>query len=109
MSEKIGIGILSCNRPDFLSNLLKSLEGCGYIDEIIVVNDGDFLNPIDFCKNSWMSKCGEWVNNPANLGVAKSKNKALQHLLDEGCDHIFLIEDDMFIKDETIFDKYIEA
>jgi GT2 family glycosyltransferase len=32
----------------------------------------------------------------------------MQHLLDRGCDYIFIIEDDMIILDPSIFDKYIE-
>ena len=29
--------------------------------------------------------------------------------MDVGCDHIFLMEDDIFIKDPIVFEKYIEA
>jgi GT2 family glycosyltransferase len=49
------------------------------------------------------------LDNPINLGVGKSKNKAMKHLYDAECDYIFIIEDDMLIKDATVFDKYIEA
>jgi glycosyltransferase involved in cell wall biosynthesis len=48
-------------------------------------------------------------NNEVNLGVGKSKNIALKHLLNKGCDHIFLIEDDIFILDPSVFERYIEA
>jgi hypothetical protein len=33
----------------------------------------------------------------------------MKHLLDKGCDYIFIIEDDMVILDDAVFDKYIEA
>jgi GT2 family glycosyltransferase len=33
----------------------------------------------------------------------------MKHLLDIGCDYIFIIEDDMVVLDVTVFDKYIEA
>jgi len=100
MSDKIGIGIVTCNRPEMLAKLLASIKG-RHDCKLVIVNDG---NPKD---------CPGWPdyfkNNETNLGVAKSKNKALRHLLDLDCDHIFLIEDDMLIKNDQIFEAYINA
>jgi glycosyltransferase involved in cell wall biosynthesis len=59
-----------------------------------------------------MSKCVlDWFGGGSgrNVGVAKSKNNAIKYLLDKGCDHIFIIEDDIYIKDPKVFQKYIEA
>jgi hypothetical protein len=100
-NEKIGVGIITCNRPEFLKKLLNSISYCNYID-LIIVNDGDRIDNLEGY-NYYL------VNNETNLGVAKSKNIALRHLLDKGCDHIFLIEDDMLIKRDDIFSKYINA
>lgn len=102
--KKIGVGIITCNRPEYLHNLLNTLpkENEGKIDHLVIINDG---KPVDDFDLSF----GEWVDNETNLGVGKSKNKAMQHLLDKGCDYIFIIEDDMLILDPAIFDKYIEA
>jgi hypothetical protein len=33
----------------------------------------------------------------------------MRHLLDCGCDYIFTLEDDIIIKDDNIFEKYINA
>lgn len=102
MSTKIGVGIITCNRPDYLKGLLDTLIPCtDTIDELVVVNDGQ---PVDVKLFK-----GEWVLNETNLGVGKSKNKALKHLLSKNCDYLFLIEDDMLILDKNIFNKYIEA
>jgi glycosyltransferase involved in cell wall biosynthesis len=101
--EKIGVGIITFNRPVYLRNLLNSIIPChSVIDEIVVVNDGDPVTNIDLSK-------GEWIDNDTNLGVAKSKNKAMKHLFDKGCDYIFIIEDDMLIKDKSIFEQYVSA
>jgi glycosyltransferase involved in cell wall biosynthesis len=103
--EKIGVGIITCNRTDYLSGLLNSLIQCEVtINELVVVNDGE---PVENLKNPL--KNSTWLDNPENLGVGKSKNRAMQHLLDKGCDYIFIIEDDMIILDSSIFTKYIEA
>lgn len=96
---KIGVGIITCNRPDFFQQCFNSLPD--NIDEIVVVNDGNPL-PFDLSR-------GIEIQNNVNLGVGKSKNVAMQHLLDKECDYIFIIEDDMLIKRQDIFDAYIAA
>jgi GT2 family glycosyltransferase len=101
---KIGVGIITCNRPDYLRGLLNTLpkEHEQKIDCLVIVNDGTPTTNFDL-------SFGEWIDNETNLGVGKSKNKAMKHLVDKGCDYIFIIEDDMLILDSSIFDMYIEA
>ena len=101
--EKIGVGIITCNRLNYLKGLVDTLVPCkDVIDCLVVVNDGTD-------QPDWRLSYGEWVNNEQNLGVAKSKNKALKYLFDAQCDFFFLIEDDMLIKDPTVFEQYINA
>ena len=100
MENKIGVGIITCNRPDFLAKLLESISYRNDV-ELVIVNDG---GPIDMKGYNYYI-----INNETNLGVGKSKNKAMQHLLDKGCDYIFIIEDDMIILDDTVFERYIKA
>ena len=97
---KIGVGIITCNRPDYFKALWKTLP-LNRIDDIVVVNDG---KPIDVILEK-----GEWIDNPINLGSGKTKTKAMKYLVAKGCEHIFIIEDDMLILNPDIFDKYIEA
>lgn len=99
--SKIGVGIITCNRPEYLRNLLNTLP-YDKIDTLVIVNDGKPIDTFDLHK-------GVMLDNPTNLGVGKSKNKAMKHLYDASCDYIFIIEDDMLIKDVTVFNKYIEA
>ena len=98
-SEKIGIGIVTYNRPHLLKKLLDSIQRNDI--ELIVVNDGE---KFEFPGYNYYIH-----NNETNLGVGKSKNKALRYLLSKECEHIFLIEDDIFIKNPLVFEKYIEA
>lgn len=109
--KKIGVGIVTYNRPDQLKKLIESLE-VHPLDEIldtgIVVNDGNVVE-LDFDDVSIHNDTWEWVDNEKNLGVGKSKNVALKYLLSQDCDYIFLIEDDIYIKDPTVFEKYVEA
>ncbi len=106
--SKIGIGIITCNREDFLLDLLVSFaeQRDKVYDEIIVVNDGKKLsaNATDFLEYNGIL----FVENKTNLGVGKTKNIALRYLRDKQCDDIFILEDDVVIKDFTVFSKYIE-
>jgi len=100
---KIGVGIVTCNRPSFFLKCFRSIPN---VDSLVIVNDGSDFEDIDKLKDE---KIFTYIHNKENLGVGKSKNKLLKFLLDEECDHIFIIEDDIIIKDTTVFEKYINA
>jgi glycosyltransferase involved in cell wall biosynthesis len=103
MSEKIGIGIITCDRPKYVKNLINSInKEKANIDEFIVIDDGREKTKLD---NQNISI----INTSGRIGVAKSKNKALKYLLEKGCTHLFLIEDDVIILDQTVFKQYINA
>ena len=102
MSDKIGLGIITCNRPQYLQKLLDSISQVNDLNELIVINDGKEITEIDISHVAL-------INNKTNLGVGKSKNKALKYLVEKECDYIFLIEDDMLILDQTVFKQYIKA
>jgi GT2 family glycosyltransferase len=100
MNNLIGVGITTKERPNYLKQLLASLTNCS-IDQLVIVNDSN--QALDFQVN------GTLVENGKNLGISKSKNKALQHLVKAKCKNIFLLEDDVLIKDNSVFEKYINA
>ena len=79
---KIGVGIITCNRPEYLVNSIKSLPSQyeGKIDQLVIINDGKPLSSTDIIGY------GTVLQNETNLGVGKSKNRAMQYLLDNGCD-----------------------
>lgn len=97
--SKIGIGIVTCNRSDFLHACIDSID-LNKVDYQVIVNDGD----IPIKHNQF-----HVINNKKNLGVGKSKNKILKYLYNKKCDYIFIIEDDTIIKDNNVFDQYIKA
>ena len=100
--DKIGVGVITCNRPEYLKQLLTSIIPCKF-DELVIVNDGGKLSTLDFPSPY------TYIKNETNLGGGKSKNVALKCLLEKECDYIFIIEDDMIIKREDVFDQYIKA
>ena len=103
MNDKIGLAIITCNRPDFLNSLLGSIELHGVdINELVIINDGDSV--LGYIKHDYFS-----LKTSGCIGVGKAKNKGLKYLADKGCDYIFVIEDDMVILDSRIFKQYIKA
>jgi GT2 family glycosyltransferase len=96
----IGLGIITCNREDFFKRCYDCVPH-DKIDVLVTVNDGaQYKDP---------PSAGAYIQHEQNKGVGISKNEAMKYLLDEGCEHIFLIEDDILIKDSNVFQKYIEA
>lgn len=103
-NEKIGVGIITGFREGLFRKCFNSIPD-GIVDHIVVVND----NPNSNWKLSPFVSNQKLINNTVNLGVGRSKNRAFQHLLEQGCDHIFLIEEDIYIKNPDVFEKYITA
>ncbi|MBF8776594.1 glycosyltransferase subfamily GT2 protein [Pseudomonas fulva] len=101
-SKKTGCGIVTYNRPNLVLKLYESLPH-HVLDMVYVVNDGQWFDALSAIPKHLMHQ------NSRNLGVGHSKNKALQYLLDQGCEHIFLIEDDIYIKDGRVFEAYVDA
>jgi glycosyltransferase involved in cell wall biosynthesis len=97
--EKIGVGIVTYNSEDYFKALYNSLP-LNVIDELVVINGGDQYKENYTC---------HWVQHNTNCYPAVCRNDAVSFLLNRNCDHIFLIEDDMIIKDSNIFDKYIQT
>lgn len=97
--SNIGIGIITCNRPDFFFKCYGSIPE-QYLNDVIVINDG---KPFDFNGKS------HFVQHETNKNVGYSKNEAMTYLLNAGCNYIFTLEDDIIIKDPDIFEKYVDA
>jgi GT2 family glycosyltransferase len=104
--EKLGVGITTCNRFEYLTQCLESIDEA-QIDSLVVVNDGKDLP--DNLKKILQQKRAFYILNEKNLGVAKTKNKVLKYLLEQECDHIFALEDDCVITSNAVWSKYIEA
>ena len=102
MLEKIGVGVITCNRPEFFKSCFNSLPR-EKIDELVVVNDGDVI------ERPGSISPQQYIQHTSNRGVGISKNDALKYLVDKQCTHIFLIEDDIIIKRADVFEQYIKA
>jgi glycosyltransferase involved in cell wall biosynthesis len=100
MKNKIGVGIITCNRENFFKKCVDSIPD---VDSLVIVNDGE---PYD---NSIYPDGAEVIQHTKNKCVGVSKNEALRYLIQDGTDHLFLIEDDMLIKNPEVFNQYIKT
>jgi hypothetical protein len=101
--NKIGIGILTYQRENYYNLVIEAINGNKPNNCFTcVVNDG----LIPYAANN---DADVVISNNAKLGVAKSKNKIIDILLENNCEHIFIVEDDILIKEKEVYDKYINA
>lgn len=95
--DKTAIGIVTCNRPEFCEKCIKSIDKS--VGNIYVYNAGTI-------------EVLEAYNNPnnENIPVGIAKNTLIRKIREmESNEYIFIIEDDVIIKDNTVFEKYIDT
>lgn len=106
---KIGLGIVTYNRPDYfkqcLENILKNVTSADYI---LVYNDGSTEDYTEV--NKLMMNTGIVAFDPGkNQGVAHAKNVLLETMLSLGCDYLFIIEDDILMLSDKALTEYIKT
>lgn len=101
MNNKIGIAVCTYNRQNFFEKCIASIPE---VDSIVVINDG-----VPYPNDVYPSKVKEVIQHARNKSVCLSKNEALRFLVQDGCDHIFLCEDDIIIQTPEICDVYIRT
>jgi GT2 family glycosyltransferase len=101
VNESIGVGLITCNSVSKFQQSAHLITDC--IDFFVVVNDGKPYPEDVYPKNAVL------IQHSENKGVAVSKNDALKFLMRNNCTHLFLIEDDVLIKNPLVFEAYIKA
>jgi GT2 family glycosyltransferase len=104
--DKIGIGLITCDRPEFFKKSYESLKNLDTIS-FVIVDDGD--QPIRDLIEWGEDNNAHYIKTKGKEGVGKAKNYALKYLNECSCEHLFLMEDDIFIKDSKVFDLYINT
>ena len=97
MNDKIGIGVL-CTHNNFdktISSINTSHDiyvvSCSYMDISDKHNIKDSYVYTQDTPKTW------------------AKNRLIRMMLNDDCDHLFIIEDSVIIKNNNIFEKYIQA
>lgn len=104
MKAKIGLGLITYNRPAYFKRAIKSvLKHLPMLDHIVVVDDGSAEDYV----SDYQGKAH--IIRKENGGVATAKNAALQYLMDQDCHFLFIMEDDVEITDPTAVIGYLAA
>ena len=100
---KIGIITPTYNRPLLLERAINSVLEQDYSNWIqVVVNDCSEIS-YDELIDRYDDQRIFFLENLTNSGVNHSRNKALKHLEEEGCDFITFLDDDDYIANKNIF------
>ena len=109
MANKVGLGIVTYQRPDFLEKAVESVdEHLGSQLDYKIIHDD--CSPIDlgvaegFHERGW-----EVYLSKENVGVAEAKNRLLRAMMAEGMDYLFLMEDDIEVISPETLKRYIGA
>lgn len=100
---KIGIGVATYNRLPLLKKCVASITKTMPKEASLVIASDGSTDKTD----RWLAEEGHTHITGENVGVARNKNRLLANL--DHCDYIFLIEDDITIKDPNCFSYYIDA
>jgi len=99
--DSIGLGIVTYNAPERLKQSVLTVPS--WIKHFVVVNDGTPYDKDIYPTNAYV------IQHDVNKCVGEAKNSAISYLMEAGCEHIFIMEDDVLIKDEKVFDEYIKT
>lgn len=110
--NKIGIGITTHNRPDAFKKTLSQMVLLLPDNYVMAIID-DASNEeyaYDTCVDMNTQMTAPFIHRfTSNVGIAKSKNKALELLYDAGCEHFFLFDDDTYPIKANWWEPYINS
>jgi|TARA_R110000772_G_scaffold4410_8_gene15669 glycosyltransferase involved in cell wall biosynthesis len=99
--------IVTYNREPLLKRVLESIDPTQF-DDIIIVRDGGG-QPYDPAVEKVVSENFSYLPQTENIGVGRCKQIGIDHALTTTTsDHIFIIEDDILIKDNKVWDYYVD-
>ncbi|HCL5922632.1 TPA: glycosyltransferase family 2 protein [Citrobacter amalonaticus] len=102
-ASRIGIAITTHNRPDVLKRAIEQHQKhmpAGAL--VVVIDDGSV--PAAFAPDGV-----QMLRHDESLGIVASKNASLSALMDAGCEHLFLWDDDAWPTADNWYQPYIES
>jgi hypothetical protein len=97
--DKTALAIITCNREDYFQKAVASVNRDA-IGKLYVVNNGDQLKDLPPDTTLLQAK-----RNPTVVGIGK--NSALRQMVADGYEYLFLMEDDVLVKNNEVFERYI--
>lgn len=93
----IGVGVVTYSREEKFNKAINSINS---VNHLVALQDG---GKSDY---SIIPNC-EFSKLSSNKGVGFCKNRLIENLLEKGCEHIFILEDDCLVKDNEVWEYCI--
>lgn len=111
---KVGVGVTTYNRPEYAEKCLRALvANVGSDMPLVLYNDGSDSKHRGAYRRAYRILLRRdnvhIMEPPDNHGVAWAKNRLCESLLDQGCDWVFLLEDDVLLRAPEAVSKYVEV
>ena len=97
----VGVGMVTYKAEDRIKQSAATIPS--WVENFVIVNDGTPYESTSYPENAHI------IQHEVNKGVGQAKNSAIDYLMEQGCEHIFIIEDDILIQKEEVFDRYIKT
>ena len=109
----IGLGIVTYNRPHYFAQVAAAVTEhlLDVVDHVYVRNDGSSDEHTEAYDKAYglLPPMLRLDDSAHNVGVGKSKNELMRWMLDEGCDWLFLSEDDIIPRGPEAITDYLKA
>jgi glycosyltransferase involved in cell wall biosynthesis len=96
----IGFGMVTYNAEHRIRQSAFTVPD--WVENFVIVNDGT-----PYPEDAYPEKA-HIIQHETNKSVGAAKTTAIKYLMEQGCEHIFIMEDDILIKDENVFEAYIK-
>lgn len=97
---KILVIIISYNFKPWIGRCLGSLSTSDYPVDVLVLDNGSQDNSLSYIRTHYPHV--RLIDNQANLGFGKANNIGIQLALEEGYDAVFLMNQDAWVRENTI-------
>lgn len=100
LEKKVFAVIVSYNGRQWYDRCFPSLRSSEVPIQTIVVDNGSADDTIDYIENNYPEFV--LIKSGKNLGFGQANNKGIRYALDNGADYILLLNQDAWIKTDTI-------
>lgn len=102
--SKIFAVVVTYNGRDDIERCLSSLETSTVPVRILVIDNQSNDETVDFIQRKFPSV--EMMVAPENLGFGKGNNIGIKYAYESGAEHVFLLNQDAYVKPDTIEQLY---
>lgn len=98
--KKVFVIIVTYKGHKWYERCFTSLRNSSYPVQTIVIDNASNDGTVEYIRNNFPEI--HLIESKENLGFGKANNIGMRYALDNGCDYVFLLNQDTWIKEESI-------